>query len=416
MDEGKPGRLIVFDVEGVVLPERRFLLFEVARTLGLWGFLRVAATGLLYEVGLLSLRSALRRIFMLLRGLTVDDLFQLYRRVPLMPSAMEVFKVVKEAGYRTALISSGLPQPFVEDLAARLNADHAFGLELGVSESRLTGEVGGDAVKPNGKALILKKVLDKEGLSPQDCVVVADDRNNLPMFPLSSLRVGYNPDFLVGTKSDSVVRGDLSEILPPIIGNAPKAPRPILSRGELLRETIHISSFSVPLICMYLLNSYLVSSIILLLTLLYIASEFARLQGTNIPLFSSITRMAAIKPEIYGFVIDPVFFALGITLSLILFPEPANYASIATLTLGDGFATIFGKKLGRVVFPLNKGKRVEGSFFGFLFAFAGALLFVDPMKALVGAAVGMLVECLPLPISDNLTVPLTSGLAMTMIP
>ncbi len=126
--------------------------------------------------------------------------------------------------------------------------------------------------------------------------------------------------------------------------------------------------------------------------------------------------MAAIKPEIYGFVIDPVFFALGITLSLILFPEPANYASIAILTLGDGFATIFGKKLGRVVFPLNKGKRVEGSFFGFLFAFAGALLFVDPMKALVGAAVGMLVECLPLPISDNLTVPLTSGLAMTMIP
>ena len=29
VDEGKPGRLIVFDVEGVVLPERRFLLFEV---------------------------------------------------------------------------------------------------------------------------------------------------------------------------------------------------------------------------------------------------------------------------------------------------------------------------------------------------------------------------------------------------
>ncbi len=46
----------------------------------------------------------------------------------------------------------------------------------------------------------------------------------------------------------------------------------------------------------------------------------------------------------------------------------------------------------------------------------GALIFVNPLKALIGAAVGMLVECLPLPLSDNLTVPLASGLAMTLLP
>ena len=65
--------------------------------------------------------------------------------------------------------------------------------------------------------------------------------------------------------------------------------------------------------------------------------------------------------------------------------------------------------------PFNKGKRVEGSVFGFLFAFVGALLFVNPMKALVDA-IGMLVEYLPLPISDNITVPIASGLVMMVAP
>jgi len=43
------------------------------------------------------------------------------------------------------------------------------------------------------------------------------------------------------------------------------------------------------------------------------------------------------------------------------------------------------------------------------------MLFVDPVKALAGAAVGILVECLPLPLSDNLTIPLASGLMLTLI-
>ena len=98
-----------------------------------------------------------------------------------------------------------------------------------------------------------------------------------------------------------------------------------------------------------------------------------------------------------------------------LFPDPINYASVVILTFGDGFATIFGKKFGRTVVPFNKGKRLEGSVFGVLFAFSGALFFLNPMKALIGAVVGMLVEVLPLPINDNLTIPLITGLALTLI-
>lgn len=412
---GKLNRLVAFDVEGVLIPKRRYLLFEAASRLGYWKILKLIVTGFLYEVGMLSLESALKRIFMLFRGLAVDDLFQLYKRIPLIPGVEEVFKKLKGAGYRTALISSGLPTPFVEHLATRLNADYAFGLQLETTDNRLTGEVCGDAVKRNGKALVLKKILESEGLSPRDCVVVADDRNNLPMFPLCALRIGYNPDFLVSVKSDFVVKGAPSEILPLLTGKTSRVPHPVLSGNDFAREAIHISGFLVPFVCMYV-NRYLVSLLILLVTLLYTASELARLRGTNVPVFSTITRTAAIKPELYEFVTAPILFALAIMFSLILLPEHVNYASIAILALGDGFATLFGREFGRTVFPFNKGKRVEGSVFGFLFAFMGALSFVSPTKALVGAAVGMLVECLPTPVSDNLAVPIVSGLAMTITP
>jgi len=411
----KPNRLVVFDVEGVIIPKRRYLLFEATRSLGYWKTLKMLVIGFLYEVGALSLESALKRIFRLFQGFTVDDLFQLYKRIPLIPGVEEVFKKLKGAGYRTALISSGIPTSSVEHLAARLNADYAFGLHLEVADKRLTGEISGDVIKPNGKALVLKKILESEGLSPQDCVVVADDRNNLPMFPLCALKIGYNPDFLVSIKADHVFRDALSESLPHLTGETLKVPHHALSKSDFIRETIHISGALIPFICIYL-DHYLIFLLILLVTLLYTASEFARIKGAHAPLFSTVTRRAALKPELYEFVTAPILFALGIMVPLIFFPVPINYASIMILALGDGSATLFGKKFGRTVFPFNKGKRVEGSIFGFLFAFLGARLFVSPAKALVGAAVGMLVESLPTPVSDNLAVPIVSGLIMAIIP
>jgi phytol kinase len=411
----KPNRLIAFDVEGVIIPKRRYLLFEATRRLGRWKALKVIIIGFLYEVGVLSLESALKRIFMLFKGLTADDLFQLHKRIPLIPGVEEFFKKLKGAGYRTALISSGLPTPFVEHLAARLNADYAFGLKLEVANKRLTGEISGDVIKPNGKALVLKRIIESDGLSPQDCVVIADDRNNLPMFPLCALKIGYNPDFLVSIKSDLVFRDALSESLPHLTEETLEVPHSVISKSDLIREAIHMSGALIPLVCTFL-ERYLVSLLILLVTLLYTASELVRVEGINAPLFSTVTRRAALKPELYEFVTAPILFALGIMVPLTFFPVPINYASIIILALGDGSATLFGKKFGRTVFPFNKGKRVEGSIFGFLFAFLGALFVVSSGKALVGAAVGMLVESLPAPVSDNLGVPIVSGLVMTLIP
>lgn len=414
--ETRRTRLIVFDVEGVLLPKRRFLFFDAAKKLSFRRFLKILVIGLLYEVGLLSLESALRRIFAVYQGFLMDDFFRLFKGLPLMPGVKRVFKTLDEVGYKTALISSGLPTLLVKDLATRLNADYSFGLKLKTANGRLTGEIEGDVLKPNGKASVLEEILQKEGLSSQNCVVVADDRNNLQMFPLSTVRIGYNPDFVLTLKSDYVVRDDLSNIIPIINEKASQVSRPIFSRNDVIREAIHMSGFFVPFVCAHLLGTYLVSLLIFLTALVFAASELARVQGISIPIFSTITWIAAKKSEFYEFATAPILFAIGIVVSLTFFPEPANYACVAILALGDSFDSIFGKKFGRTLFPFNKGKHVEGLVFGFLFAFAGALFFVSPVKAFIGAATGMLVGCLPLPVDDNLTIPIAAGLVLTMIP
>ena len=154
---------------------------------------------------------------------------------------------------------------------------------------------------------------------------------------------------------------------------------------------------------------------ILLVAVLYTLSEVARVRGINIPILSSITWNAANKTELYEFAAAPIHFALGIAISLLIFPAPICYVAITTLTLGDGCAHIFGMKFGRTPLPFNKGKNLEGTLFGFLFAFLGAMIFIDPTRALIAATVGMLVESLPSPINDNLTIPLASGLALLLI-
>ena len=412
--EKKASRLVVFDVEGVLLPKRRFLLFEVAAKLGPLTFLRFFFIGILYEIGLLSVESVMRRLFRLLKGMPMDKLFVQYGRLPLMYGATELFEKLRRHGFKTALISSGLPRAFIEDLANRLGADYASGLEIGIDNGHLTGEVWGDVLKPDGKAIALKKILEREGPSCHSCAVVADDRNNLPLLRLCETSIGYNPGFILRVKSNYVIGDDLSKVLPLLTGKASTEDSRDLPQNKVLRELIHISSISIPFVCTYLLSDHIVALLIMVVASIYTISEFSRMLGNNLPIFSAITLKVADKSELQEFVTGPITYALGIVFSLLVFHPPISYASIAILTLGDGSAAIFGKIFGKTVLPLNKGKSVEGSLIGLIFAFLGSILFVSPTKALIGAVVGILAEYLPSPIDDNLTIPIVSGLVLTL--
>jgi phosphoserine phosphatase/dolichol kinase len=405
-------RLAVFDVEGVLIPKRRYLLFEVGRKLGFSQFARIVLFGVLYELGLISLKSAMKHVFRLFKGFPADELLQIFRQIPLLPGVKEVFEKLRSAGWKTALISSGLPTFVVQDLASTLGADYAFGFELEMKDAVVTGEIWGEAIEHDGKLPILGRILETEGLTPEDCVVVVDDRNNVPIMLPKMLKIGYNPDFLVRMKADYVVTGYPLEILS-IVEGQPKGRR-LPSKNTVLREIIHASGFTVPVLSS-LMGVYTIAYFIVFVTAFYVVSELTIMEKRSLPVISFITRHAATPEELYEFRAAPVFFAFGILLTLLLFPRPASSAAIVIFAFGDSTASIFGRMLGKRTLSFNKGKTLEGSLIGFVFAFWAAAFFVTPLMAASGAAVAMLIESLPLPINDNLVLPLVTGALLTFM-
>ena len=403
-------RLVVFDVEGVLAPKNRFI-FEAGKTLGFIKLLKMLFYGFLYETGLLNLESALTRIFKELRGVKLETLDLISSKISSTPFLQNIGCQLKTRNCKIALISSGLPTVIVRKLGAAIGADYAYGIEVETHDGRLTGKIWGDAIEPNGKLKILCEILALEDLKLKDCIAVVDDRNNRCLFMPGMLKIGFNPDFIIRFKSDKVVSGKLSQILPIIDGKPRKRSFP--STNDLVREDIHASGFFMPVIASYI-GLPIVGTLIVVIALIYTGSELLRLEGKELRLISAITLHAASQSELHGFAAAPLYFACGILFTLVLFPAPASYAAVAMFCLGDSAASLLGGRISNAL-PFNKGKTWEGSVGGGFFAFLGGLFFVSPVLALIGAVIAMTVEVLPLPVNDNVLVPVITGAALTLL-
>jgi HAD superfamily phosphoserine phosphatase-like hydrolase len=409
--KNKKPRLVIFDVEGVLIPKNRFF-FEVGKKLGFSHLIKILFFGFLYQIGAIPLKSALKSMFFNLRDSDVSTLQQVAQKIPLMPYAKELFDQLKMEGCKTALISSGLPNSVVNNLANEVGADRGFGFEVGLNNEKLTGEIWGDVTEANGKFRVLSQIVSSEGLEFGDCAVVADDRNNASIFLPETHNIGYNPDFLLRMKADDVVTGNLSKILPIIKGNQKERHLPM--KNDFVREAIHASGFTVPIL-VGIFGLPIVVSFIGGVIALYVMSELLRLDGKNLPVVSAITRRAASQIEMNDFAAAPLYFAIGILATLLIFPAPASSAAIGIFAFGDSAASIFGGIISKTPLPLNKSKSVEGSLAGFFFAFLAGSFYISPLFALIGAVVAMFVEWLPLPVNDNILIPLFTGLALWAI-
>jgi phytol kinase len=147
-----------------------------------------------------------------------------------------------------------------------------------------------------------------------------------------------------------------------------KGIRTLQSRNEILRKAIHAGGFFIPFLS-NLLGLLSVAILIFTVTLLYVLSEWARTNGKSLPIVSLITRHAARKSELNTFAVAPIFFAVGIGLTLLIFPAPASSAAIAVFAVGDSTASIFGRTFGKHALPFNKAKTFEGTLSGFFLPF-----------------------------------------------
>jgi dolichol kinase len=188
---------------------------------------------------------------------------------------------------------------------------------------------------------------------------------------------------------------------------------------ETKRQLVHLSGAFLPFYLLWIHRIWGGAHIALLTLLLslvagYLLSEAYR-RGYRLPFVASLideTERPDARSTRPGR--GAIRFFLGSFLALLLYPERIEIvsAAILVLALGDSVSTLVGRPLGRHPLPYNPEKSWEGSVGGFLASLLGALFLVPSPLALLGAFAGMLVESLPLPIDDNVTIPAAAATAM----
>ncbi len=188
---------------------------------------------------------------------------------------------------------------------------------------------------------------------------------------------------------------------------------------ELARKATHLTALVIPS-GYYLLDFTKLEmlSVMLPLTLLVVIIDISRLRNGllwNNKLVSSLfSRMIRVH-EAGGDFTGAFYILVAVCVTVALFSKSVAVAALAFVVVGDTIAAIIGRLFGKHRF--GNSKSVEGS----LGCLLGTVVVagVTPNLAfgigIAGAITATVVEALPFGVDDNLTIPLASGLVMTLV-
>jgi phosphoserine phosphatase/dolichol kinase len=414
-------RLVVFDVDGVII--RGFWLSQITARLGITKSFALGVLIILYEARIMEVTSLMRYAYRLLRGVPREWLLRMTNRSDLVRGVLETIQLLRKQGHIIVLISSGIPDFVVNRLTKIVGAHFAYGLDLKVKDSLLTGHISAIGSKGQTKVDFIKHLIATQKLGDYELVAVANDRNNLPLLKYSHLPAGFRPDRVARRHVQYVVTTpDLRALLPFIASPSISVYIPRRLGQELLRQLLHASAVIIPFLWLSDSSWHLpILTVIASGSLLFFFSELFRSYGVRIPLISKVVRAAGRENEIGSFVLSPLYFAAGVALPLVLFSILLPFTLIATscvmaFLIGDSFSTIAGLLYGRHKWWINSTKTIEGTLTGFSLAFFVLLFFLSPLSALLCSLIAGVIELLPIPfLDDNLSVSLGTSIVFVVL-
>ena len=412
-------KLVVMDVDGVLF-KGHFILHQ-ARHAGRLIYIRTALLCFLFSINKISIQELITRVYARFKGITLEHAKKVYQNITVIKHARETIETLRKHGYRVVLISSGVPDFFVKDLATRLSAHSGYGVEIGTNNSTLTGEVFGRLSRSTGKKEIIEDLLHENNLTWKDTIVLVDDRNNLNIMRKASINIGVNAHYPVRQQAQYLIdSGNLAEALD-ILDIADADTYKTLFAGmrkqyahswyqEIRRKLLHILIASVPIFSNLVYHTTL--TVLFALPIIYMISECLRINGYSFPMLGRITKSSIRRMEERGVAFGPVTLIFGTILSLLFFPPVIASTVILIVAFADAAATIVGQSMGNHRIFYNKKKSWEGTIAAWIVAFLCGCIYLPISYALLVASFSSIIESLPLKSLDNLLIPISTGILL----
>ena len=128
----------------------------------------------------------------LLKGLPETALQRVIdERLKLNPGAVEWIAACKANNIKTMVVSGGFTL-FVNHVKTLLGLDYAVANTLEIVDGKLTGNVLGEIVDADRKALELTKLRDELGLKEGQTIAIGDGANDLKMMAAASVGIAYH--------------------------------------------------------------------------------------------------------------------------------------------------------------------------------------------------------------------------------
>lgn len=189
--------------------------------------------------------------------------------------------------------------------------------------------------------------------------------------------------------------------------------------AELSRKAVHLSSLGISAF-VWVWGAALALKILIPLFLLFLLGDVLRAKSAYFR--TLIDHTMAFMMRDFELVPNKLIIngatwvLLGAVLTFSIFPKDIALAAFSILILGDAFAAIIGRLYGKT--PLgNTGKSVEGSL---AFVFFSCLVYplvpnLDFSPLLFTILIAAVVEALPLPLDDNIRIPLVAGSVLWLL-
>ncbi len=181
--------LVIFDVEGVLFDAEYLPLLaeKFNKEKEIW---EITKKGIQGEI---NWEDGLKTRVDMLRGLDLKTCKEVADSLPIMTGAKEACRALKEAGWKLMAVSGGF-SIMTDRLEEELGLDYVFSNKLKFINGKLDGV---EIIVDSDKAKSARIKIQEWGVKKEDIVVVVDGANDIKLFDICGLGIGYRAQDLV---------------------------------------------------------------------------------------------------------------------------------------------------------------------------------------------------------------------------